>query len=83
MTVPRRTRGKAQKTLEQIASCWELDALSPVVLRERVESCIRDNIDVEYWARCEVIERAEQESLVEVMGDWKSVLDAWRYRDGL
>ena len=54
--------------------CWELDALSPVVLRERVGSCIRSNIDIEYWARCEVIERAERESLVEVMGDWKSLL---------
>jgi hypothetical protein len=57
--------------------CWELDALSPVVLRERVGSCIRGNIDIEYWARCEVTERAERESLVEVMGAWKSLLSSW------
>jgi len=56
--------------------CWELDALSPVVLRERVGSCIRSNIDIEYWARCEVTERAERESLVEVMGAWKSLLSS-------
>jgi hypothetical protein len=54
--------------------CWELDALSPVVLRERVESCIRDNIDVPYWNRCATIERAEKESLVEVMRGWKGLL---------
>jgi hypothetical protein len=56
--------------------CWELDALSPVVLRERVASCIRSNIDVGYWTRCEVTERAERESLVEVMGTWKSLLSS-------
>jgi hypothetical protein len=49
---------------------WELDALSPVVLRERVANCIRANIDIQYWARCEVIERAERESLVDVMAGW-------------
>ena len=56
--------------------CWELDALSPVVLRERVGSYIRSNIDIEYWARCEVTERAERESLVEVMATWKSLLSS-------
>jgi hypothetical protein len=81
MTAPRRTRGLAAKTVEQIESrwfvknyghqAWELDALSPVVLRERVANCIRANIDLEYWARCEVIERAERESLVEVMAGWR------------
>jgi hypothetical protein len=54
--------------------CWELDALSPVVLRERIGSYIRGNIDIEYWARCEVTERAERESLVEIMGSWKNLL---------
>ena len=56
--------------------CWELDALSPVILRERVASRIRANIDMEYWARCEVTERAERESLVSVMGTWKKLLSS-------
>lgn len=56
--------------------CWELDALNPVVLRERVAERIRGVIDMEYWARCEIIERAERESLVEVMGTWKSLLSS-------
>jgi hypothetical protein len=54
--------------------CWELDALSPVVLREAVENHIVDGIDSEYWERCEHVERAERESLMEVMGSWKALI---------
>jgi hypothetical protein len=54
--------------------CWELDALSPVVLREAVENHIVDGTDSEYWERCEHVERAERESLMEVMGSWKALI---------
>lgn len=53
------------------SKCWELDALSPVTLRERIAGHIRSNIDIEYWARCEVVEKAERESLVDIMGVWR------------
>lgn len=50
--------------------CWELDAMSPPVLRDLVGEHIRDYIDQEAWERCAKAEAAEQNSL-------KTVLDAW------
>ncbi len=50
--------------------CWELDALSPPVLRERVEQAIARNIDWEAWERCEKAEAAEQRSLSDVLSAW-------------
>ena len=51
--------------------CWELDALDPNVLRDRVEQFILDEIDVETWNRCIAIEKAERQSLDEVLRNWK------------
>jgi hypothetical protein len=53
------------------ARCWELDAMSPVTLRERVASAIAAEIDWPAWERCRSAEAAEQASLA-------TVLDAWR-----
>jgi hypothetical protein len=50
--------------------CWELDALSPVVLRERLEAAIREEIDWDAWERCLRAEQAETASLREVLGAW-------------
>jgi hypothetical protein len=51
--------------------CWELDAMDPNDLRERVRENIKHNIDdPEEWERCKVCQKAEQESL-------QTVLDAW------
>lgn len=55
--------------------CWELDAMSPVDLRERVEQCIVNEIDQEAWERSAKCEAAEQDSL-------KTVLDAWAANGG-
>jgi hypothetical protein len=52
--------------------CWELDALSPVLLRERVEQAIRAFIDWDSWERCERAQAAEQQSLQEVLAAWKA-----------
>jgi len=54
--------------------CAELDALSPIVLRDRVEAAIRGYIDWPLWERCEKAERAEQSSLVDVMTAWNAAL---------
>jgi len=43
--------------------CWELDAMNPNVLRQRVEAAIRSLIDMEAWEHCAKIEKAERESL--------------------
>jgi hypothetical protein len=50
--------------------CWELDALSPVVLRDRLEEAIRAEIDWDAWRRCEMAEEAETTSLREVLTAW-------------
>jgi hypothetical protein len=54
--------------------CWELDALNPVDLRRDVERAIRRLIVPELWDRCELIERAECDSLQHVLGNWKQVI---------
>lgn len=50
--------------------CFELDALDPSELRDRVERRIRVQIDFEVWDRCKAVEKAELQSLVEVMESW-------------
>jgi len=50
--------------------CFELDALDPNVLRDRVEQAIRAEIDFDAWERCKIAEQAEHRSLIEVMGNW-------------
>jgi hypothetical protein len=52
--------------------CCELDALSPVLLRERVEESIQSYIDVDAWERCELAEAAERESLQHVLDNWQA-----------
>jgi hypothetical protein len=56
--------------------CWELDALSPVVLRERVEQAIVERLDYDAWERAEVVERAESESLATILNAWPGVARA-------
>lgn len=52
------------------ATCWELDALSPVLLRQRVEDAIVARIDGDAWTRAEIAERAELESLSTILSAW-------------
>lgn len=50
--------------------CWELDALNPVIVRDRVEAAITSIIDYESWDRYDMVERAELASLDEVLSSW-------------
>ena len=50
--------------------CWELDALSPATLRDRVADAIEDRLDHDAWHRAEVVEKAEQESLASILSTW-------------
>jgi hypothetical protein len=50
--------------------CWELDAMDPNELRACVEAGIKELIEPVAWARCEAVNKAEQQSL-------KTVLEAW------
>jgi hypothetical protein len=53
--------------------CWELDALSPVHLRQRVEEAIVSRIDLDAWGRAEAVEAAERESLITILGSWPGI----------
>jgi hypothetical protein len=53
--------------------CWELDALSPVVLRQRVEHAIRNRLDLAAWHRADVVEQAERESLTTILNTWPGI----------
>jgi hypothetical protein len=50
--------------------CWELDAMDPNDLRDCVESAIRALIEPVAWARCEAVNKAEQESLHTIIANW-------------
>jgi hypothetical protein len=50
--------------------CWELDALSPALLRERVAAAIEQYIDWDAWFRCEEVEEAELRSLRQILRTW-------------
>lgn len=53
--------------------CWELDAMSPVTLRQRVEKFIVDLMDVDAWNHSLLIEMAERESMSNILGTWQSI----------
>jgi hypothetical protein len=51
--------------------CWELDAMDPNDLRDCVKQAIMELIEPVAWNRCEVVNRAEQESLRTILQSWK------------
>ena len=53
--------------------CWELDAMKPNDLRERVEDEILGYIDQEKWQRADMVERAERESVREFASALKTL----------
>ena len=54
--------------------CWELDALNPVTLRERVETAIVGEIDRETWTRYKRVEGAERDSLARFLQNWRAAI---------
>jgi hypothetical protein len=53
--------------------CWELDALSPVVLRERIEAAIVASLDLEAWDQAAAADAAERDSLRSILSAWPSI----------
>ena len=51
--------------------CWEIDAMDPRDLRECAEMAISDWIEPTAWARCEIVNAAELESLQTILTNWK------------
>jgi hypothetical protein len=54
--------------------CWELDALSPNVLRDRLERAILAELDHEAWERYVQAERVELEAITATCQSWTSIL---------
>jgi hypothetical protein len=52
--------------------CWELDAMSPVTLRECVQTSIIRKLDLEAWDRAIDIEHVQKASLQQFHQSWKS-----------
>ena len=50
--------------------CWELDAMDPNDLRDCVEREIKKLIEPVAWKRCEVVNKAEQESFQTYLEQW-------------
>lgn len=50
--------------------CVELDALPPEELRSRVRQAIEGHTEEEAWGRAMAIEKAEQESIMSIVGRW-------------
>jgi hypothetical protein len=56
---------------EQGNRCWEIDALDPNELRDRVEHHIKTCIlNHDAWERCELVCEAERDSLRHVLTNW-------------
>ena len=63
--------------------CWELDAMPPPTLRERVEAKIRAHILMDRWEHAVAVEKAETESMAAFLQTWKSKLGpATKYSPG-
>jgi hypothetical protein len=52
--------------------CWELDAMDPPALRALVKRRIKSLIEPVAWARCAVVNAAEQESMRTILGNSKA-----------
>jgi hypothetical protein len=55
------------------AYCWELDAMNPNALRERVRDAIAAELNVETWGRYVHAEAAERESITATLATWNAI----------
>lgn len=62
--------------------CWELDAMPPPLLRERVKASILRLIDLERWEHAVAIERVETASMNEFLVAWHSNLKRAQNAEG-
>lgn len=56
--------------------CWEVDALSPPVLRDRLDNAIADRLDIDAWNHAVRIEQAEVDSMQSILGNWKRTISS-------
>ena len=53
--------------------CWELDAMSPVALRDRVRDAVVEMLDVNLWKQAVGVERVERASMGDFMTTWQGL----------
>jgi len=53
------------------SKCWELDAMSPAVLRDRLESVVVAMLNIDMWNRALMTERAEINALNHYVVGWR------------
>jgi len=65
-------------------NCWEVDALSPPVMRDRLDAAIKSVLDMDAWKHAIRIEEAERESMQSILGMWKRTISnpAAKYSQG-
>ena len=56
--------------------CWEVDALSPPVLRDRLDEAIKAMLDLDAWNHAVRIEQAEVDSMQSILGNWKRTISS-------
>jgi hypothetical protein len=54
--------------------CWELDAMAPNVLRDRLERAIRAELDLKAWARSVAVEKVERKAIIATCRSWNSII---------
>jgi hypothetical protein len=54
--------------------CWELDAMNPIALRNRVEEAILEYTDLEAWERADEVEAAEIANIREIAEQFSTVM---------
>jgi hypothetical protein len=64
--------------------CWEVDALPPPVLRERLDGAIAMMLDLDAWRHAVKIEKAETDSMQNIMSYFKASISGLdpKYSDG-
>jgi len=56
--------------------CYELDAMPPPELRDRVEGRIRSHLDLETWGHARMVERAEVQSMRAFYKSWQASISS-------
>jgi hypothetical protein len=58
--------------------CWELDALNPNTLRDRVRRAVMAEMNLTEWQRYVTAETAERESITRTLQTWNSISELAR-----
>lgn len=69
-----RARWYLKRTTADPRKCWELDAMDPNTLRQRVRDSITAHMDADAWRHSLMVEQSERESLQHFHREWSARL---------